>query len=385
MVTKKCTTLLIAYSSGKNSHHYHKQKMTMCLLNSFQSILRIRLIPSCYSYNRQKQEQVNPEYIESQHEIEHRMQSFMPVSSNDITSVISSSPAKHCALDPLPTFMLKQNIGPFSEIIAKIVNTSLQQGVVSKNLKEALLKPLIKSMSLEVIFKSFRPILNLSFLSKTIERIVCRQLSNYMNRTGKLEDLQSAYRSNHLMETALLKVKTDILNAMQNKQVTCLILLDLSAAFDTISHSKLINRLKFRFGLDGVVLHWITDYLANRTQRVVIKQDKFSNLATSSPVTLDQGIPQGSVLGPNLFSWFISPLGDLCKKYGIDYHGYADDRQLYLSFKPKVPMDQVTCIRRLELCIAEIRCWMKTNFLKLNDSKTEFILLGTQYQLQDGK
>ena len=94
------------------------------------------------------------------------MQSFIPVSSNDITSVISSSPAKHCALDPLPTFMLKQNIGPFSEIITKIVNTSLQQGVVSKNLKEALLKPLIKSMSSEVIFKSFRPISNLSFLSK---------------------------------------------------------------------------------------------------------------------------------------------------------------------------------------------------------------------------
>ena len=105
-----------------------------------------------------------------------------------------------------------------------------------------------------------------------------------MNRTGKLEDLQSAYRSNHLIETALLKVKTDILNAMQNKQDTYIILLDLSAAFDMISHSKLINRLKFRFGLDGIVLDWITDYLANCTQHVVIKQDKFSDSATFSPV-----------------------------------------------------------------------------------------------------
>ena len=154
--------------------------------------------------------QVNPNYIESQYEMEHRMQSFMPVFSGDISSIISSSPAKHCELDPLPMTMLKENLGAFSGIIANIVNTSLQQGVVSKNLKEALLKPLIKSMSLEVIFKSFCSILNLPFLSKMIERVVCGQLSNYMNRSGKLEDLQSVYRSNHSTETALLKVKTDI-------------------------------------------------------------------------------------------------------------------------------------------------------------------------------
>ena len=126
-----------------------------------------------------------------------------------------------------------------------------------------------------------------------------------------------------------------------------------------ISHSKLINRLKFRIGLDSVVLNRITDYQANFTQHVVIKQDNFLDSATSSPVTLAQGIPQGSVLGLNLFSWLISSLGDLCRKYEIDCHRYADDRQLYLSFKPMVPMDQVICIRRLELCIAEIRCWMK--------------------------
>ena len=121
---------------------------------------------------------VNPNNIESQYETEHRMQSFMPVFSSDSSSIISSSPAKHCDLDPLPRTMLKENLGAFSGIITNIVNTSLQQGVVSENLKEALLKPLIKSMSLEVIFKHFCPILNLSFLSKMIERVVCGQLSN---------------------------------------------------------------------------------------------------------------------------------------------------------------------------------------------------------------
>ena len=104
--------------------------------------------------------QINPNYIESQYETEHRMQSFIPVFSSDISSIISSSPAKHCAIDPLPTAMLKENHGIFSGIIANIVNTSLQQGVVSEMLKEALLKALIKSMSLKVIFKNFHPISN---------------------------------------------------------------------------------------------------------------------------------------------------------------------------------------------------------------------------------
>ena len=168
---------------------------------------------------------------------------------------------------------------------------------------------------------------------------------------------------------------------MQNKQITCLILLYLSSAFDTISHSKLNNRLKFICELDGVVLNCITDYLPNHTQHVVIKQGNFLNSATSHPVTLTQGIPQGLVLGLNLCSWFSPPLGDLFRKYEIYCNGYADNRLLYVSFKPMIPIDQVTCIR-LELYITEIRCWMRTNFLKLNDSKTEFILQGTQNQLQ---
>ena len=180
-----------------------------------------------------------------------------------------------------------------------------------------------------------------------------------------------------------LKILVLLKRIFDLQTITCLILLDLSVCFwYDFTHSKLINRLKFRFGLDGVVLDWITYYLANHTQHIVIKQDNFQDSATSSPVTLAQGIPQGLVLGPNLFSWFISPLGDLCKKYEIDCHRYVDDRQLYLSFKPMFPIDQVTCITRLELCIAEIRCWMRTNFLKLNDSQTVFILLGTRYQLQ---
>ena len=101
----------------------------------------------------------------------------------------------------------------------------------------------------------------------------------------------------------------------------------------------------------------------------------------SKPVELKYGVPQGSVLGPILFTLYTSPLGDICRKYGVKYHCYADDKQNYLSFKPNIKGNQEECIRNLELCIAEIRKWMQTNLLKLNDEKTEFLLVGTKQQL----
>ena len=97
---------------------------------------------------------------------------------------------------------------------------------------------------------------------------------------------------------------------------------------------------------------------------------------------LQQGLPQGSVLGPILFSLFISPIGDICRKHNILYHGYADDTQNYLTFKPAIPGDNHRCRTQLEKCIDEIRTWMHTNFLKLNNDKTKYIIIGTYKNLQ---
>ena len=187
--------------------------------------------------------------------------------------------------------------------------------------------------------------------------------------------LQSAYHEDHSTETALLKVKTDLLAALDNQEVSCLILLDLSATFDTVSHKLLLNCLKYCFDFGSKVFEWIEDYLSNRIQQVKIDD------SVSESVRLEYGIPQGSVLGPILFTLYTSPLGDICKKYGVEYHCYADDMQNYLSFKPSTNGNQEECIKTLELCIAEIRKWMQTNLLKLNNEKTEFLLVGTKQQL----
>ena len=121
---------------------------------------------------------------------------------------------------------------------------------------------------------------NLSYVSKLVKRAVCNQLMEYAEKTGNLEEMQSAYRMGHSTETALLKVKTDILNNMDQRRVTFLVLLDLLAAFDLVSFKLLLNCLHYRFGVTGTVLKWIASYLTNRTQRVKIDDME------SDPVTL---------------------------------------------------------------------------------------------------
>ena len=101
----------------------------------------------------------------------------------------------------------------------------------------------------------------------------------------------------------------------------------------------------------------------------------------SEPVALTFGVPQGSVLRPILFTLYTCPLGEICSSLSVTYHLYADDQHLYLSFHPSRMSSHVTCLEHLEACIAEIKQWMSTNMLKLNDDKTEFIVLGTSKQL----
>ena len=141
-----------------------------------------------------------------------------------------------------------------------------------------------------------------------------------------------------------------------------------------------MNHLKYRFGVVGTALAWITDYLKGHTQRVVL--DGTHRHIESDAAILKCGVPQGSVLGPILFTLYISPLGDICRNHGINYHNYADDQQLYLSFSPAIDGDKERCLRNWQNCIHDIRHWMKTNLLKLNDNKTEFIMVGSKINLQ---
>ena len=191
------------------------------------------------------------------------------------------------------------------------------------------------------------------------------------------DDLQSAYKAFHSTETALLKVQSDILAALDKKSGVFLAMIDLSAAFDTVDHSILLEFLKDTIGVDGSAWNWFESYLSGRTQHVSIDN------VLSDASELLYGVPQGSVMGPFKFCVYTLPLGAIIRYHGLQYSIYADDTQVYLSFDLK---DADNALQKLNACLSDIRSWMIKNKLKINDDKTEFLIIASPHshkQLSD--
>ena len=223
-------------------------------------------------------------------------------------------------------------------------------------MKNAVLSPLLKKPSLDFeIFSNFRPVSKLKFLSKVIEKVAAMHLTNYLCDNNLNESLQSACKKDHSCETALLRVKNDILKSIDDNQCVVILLLDLSATFDTVDHKILLHRLQTRFGIKGKALSWLQSYLTDRSQSVQI--DGF----TSSVRPLRFGVPQGSVLGPLLYLLYTAPLGNVIRWHDMDFHLYADDTQLYTTFSCDDKDDLTTTISRIESCLVDITNWMTTN------------------------
>ena len=171
----------------------------------------------------------------------------------------------------------------------------------------------------------YRPISNLPFIAKIVEKVVFNQLSNFLNSSGLFDKFQSGFRPHHSTETALIRVLNDIRLNTDLCKVSVLVLLDLSAAFDTVDHSILLNRLETWAGLIGTVLEWFRSYLEEQSYFVTIGSYESNRMAMTC------GVPQGSVLGPLLFSLYMLPLGQVLQNSNVDYHSYADDTQIYIA------------------------------------------------------
>ena len=300
---------------------------------------------------------------------------FMPVTEDEVYKCISESHTKSCSLDPIPTFLLRDCLDILLSSITKLVNSSLIEGSFPNSFKKAVVTPLIKKASLpRDDLKNYRPVSGLCFLSKLVERVVARQLTSHINN-NKLDNLhQSAYKPGHSTETALLSIKNEVHLSLARGEPTALVLLNLSAAFDTIDHNILLGYLKSWFGLGGTALRWIASYLSNRCQAIKIGYtlSELSNLIC--------GVPQGSVLGPLLFSLYTTPLSKIIRLHPqIKFHFYADDTQLYIHLSHK---NASSALAKLNACLRDVQEWMSLSKLKLNPEKTEFIVFGSKAQHQ---
>ncbi len=284
-----------------------------------------------------------------------------------------SSPAilQHALLTQSPHTFSKQSL-LHSYQHSHTLSTSLLTGIFPTAFKQAWVTTLLNKPTLNTfLIENYRPVSLLPFIAKTLERVVFNQVSLFLSQNNKLDAKQSGFRIGHSTETALLSVTEALQIAKADSQSSVLILLDLSAAFDTVNHQILLSTLS-SLDIAGIPLRWFVSYLTGRSFKVAWGGE------VSKAHQLVTGVPQGSVLGPLLFSTYTTSLGPIIQAHGFSYHFYADDTQLYLSFRP----DDPTVAARISGCLADISAWMKEHHLQLNLAKTELLVFHATTTLQ---
>jgi hypothetical protein len=198
-----------------------------------------------------------------------------------------------------------------------------------------------------------------------LERIFLQKIIEHVEQSPNFNRAQSAYRRGHSTETALLRLLNDVYIAADEGSRSLLVLLDLFAAFDCIDINTLGRRLEHTFGFTGTTLSWLRSYMNGRSQFVRVGDEK------SSTTVCCFGVPQGSVLGPLLFSLYVSPIANLISGFGVNHVQYADDTQLYVLLRNEGDIQTVND------CFRALHSWFVINGLSLNPNKSEATILGT--------
>jgi len=306
-------------------------------------------------------------------DIDSKLCEFRETSVEELKDILKSVKIKSCLADPLPAELVKDNLSILLPQLCELVNLSLSTGCMD-GAKSALLTPLLKNDSLDSSnLKNYRPVSNLAFVGKIIEKVVQIRLEEHMKKNKLDMPFQSAYKKNHSTETLLIRVVNDLLIASDEGKATVVMLLDLSAAFDTVDHNKLLDILYREIGVSGTALAWFRSYLSGRCQRVRVGTHE------SVDITIKFGVPQGSVLGPILFNIYIRSLYATVHSQSFNIHGFADDHQIYKAFQSAIEHQIMT--EKIPQCFAEITKWMKSHYLQLNPGKTEIMVFGNQKTL----
>ena len=266
---------------------------------------------------------------------------------------------KSVGIENIPIKFIKMSAEYTSSVLADRYNKCMQEGVFPSKLKIAKVTPIFKN-GCRYTASNYRPISVLSPFSKIFEKIIYNRLNSYFSNHNILTNEQFGFRVKHSTSHVICDVINKLHNSCDNKKFTCLILLDLSKAFDTVNHKILLSKLE-KYGVRGNSLKLINDYLTNRKQVVHV------NNTYSDQQSIVCGVPQGSTLGPLLFSVYINDLSNASK---FQTRLYADDTVLFLSND-----DLKTLNKNVNYELLNIEAWLNANKLSLNYSKTKYLLI----------
>lgn len=295
-------------------------------------------------------------------------------SEEEVAKIINSINTNASGHDLISIGMIRMTLVVTLPIITRIINKSITSKKIPDTWKIAKVIPLPKGTTVEE-FKDLRPISILPVLSKIVERVVYTQLSKYLEAENILPDMQSGFRGEHGTSTALAHVTDEIIQASDSGNGSILTLLDFSRAFDCINTELLLAKMS-HYGLSKSTCEWFGSYLSNRSQFVQVTDDE-GNQVNSSVKHVTRGCPQGSILSPLIFVLYTADLIGcitFCK-----VHLYADDTQVYFSFKPK---DTSAAVEKINKDLDAISAWAQKNTLVLNPNKSKFMVLGTRHQCE---
>ena len=302
------------------------------------------------------------------------LSSFNLVISETILKQIKSSKIKTSQNDPIPAFLLRSSVELLVPSLLHLVNTSLQTGS-TEGLKESTVTPILKKSGLDQeVLSNYRPVCAGMFVDKLIQKNVLLDLNSHMELNDLHIPFQSGYKKHHGCETVLLKIVDEVLLCLDANSCTILLILDLSAAFDTVDHEELLKILHNEIGIRGKAFDWFKSFLSGRMQSTSVKGCK------SKSVHMKYGVPQGSVLGPVLFNIYIRNFINMLRSAGFIVHGYADDHQVLSSFRIEFQFHAL-CYA-LPRCLGLISQWMSSHFLKLNAGKSN-LLIFAPHNLRD--
>lgn len=293
-----------------------------------------------------------------------------PTNELEISKILRSLKSNAIGIDGISLNMISLTLTSTLPIITKIINTSILTSTYPDLWQIALVRPLPKKDNV-VQLKDLRPISILPCMSKLLERVVCNQLTQFLESNNVLPLLQSGFRKHHSTTTALLDVVDNVLCSNDLGEGTILVFLDFSRAFDTINRTLFLSKLKY-YGFSHDTVQWFSSYLGNRKQMVEIVNDDGSR-SLSECCSVNKGVPQGSILGPIIFALYCADIVNAIKY--CKYHVYADDIQIYMSFKPT---DGNLAIQKLNEDLNRISQWSESHSLVLNPGKTKYIILGTK-------